>query len=74
MSLQCLKFTGNVIKKFRLQRNQTQPQFARDLSRETGEKIDSKEICRLENYGQRDACHPMIPSDAVKRYICPCDS
>jgi hypothetical protein len=68
----CAKISGKKIREFRLASNQTQPQFARVLSEQTGEDIDSKAVCRLENYGQRDACHPMTPSQAINEYICPC--
>jgi Subtilase family len=63
------KVTGSYIRRVRLELNQTQPQFAKKLSRITGEKIDSKALCRLENYGQQDACNPMIPTGTLARAV-----
>jgi hypothetical protein len=68
----CKKISGKKIRKFRTSSNKTQPQFARELSQITGEKIDVKMLCRMENYGERDACHPLAPSIAVNAHICPC--
>jgi DNA-binding transcriptional regulator YiaG len=62
-------FTGKTIKRFRLALNKTQPQFARELSFITGEKIDVKMLCRMETYGERDACHSLVPPLAVFKYI-----
>jgi hypothetical protein len=68
----CKKISGKKIRKFRISSNKTQPQFARELSLITGEKIDVKTLCRIETYGERDACHPLAPSIAVNAHICPC--
>lgn len=57
--------SGKQIKAARKIREMTQVQFAKFLSQETGQKITSLMLCRMENYGQRDACHPQVPSAAV---------
>ncbi|MDB9393177.1 hypothetical protein [Microcystis aeruginosa] len=57
--------SGKQIKAARRRREMTQVQFAKFLSQETGQKITSLMLCRMENYGQRDACHPQAPSAAV---------
>jgi subtilisin family serine protease/transcriptional regulator with XRE-family HTH domain len=67
----CEKNTGKKIRKFRLASNKTQPEFARELSLATGERIDVKTLCRMESYGKRNACHPLAPSTAVLQYIHP---
>jgi hypothetical protein len=62
-------FTGKTIRNFRIALKKTQPQFARELSFITGEKIDVKTLCRMETYGARDACHSLVPPLAVFKYI-----
>jgi hypothetical protein len=57
--------SGKQIKAARTVKKMTQVQFAKFLSQETGEKITSLMVCRMENYGQRDAYHPQAPSAAV---------
>jgi hypothetical protein len=44
----CKKISGKKIRKFRLSSKKTQRQFARELSLQTGEKIDVKTLCRME--------------------------
>jgi subtilisin family serine protease len=63
------KNSGKRIKEFRLESKKTQAELAKELSRQTGEKIDAKAVSRMENYGANDACHPLAPSPAVNAYI-----
>jgi hypothetical protein len=67
----CGKVLGKTIRNVRLRLHMTQPRFARWLSQETGEIISSMTVCRMENFGARDACHPIPPSPAVNKVICP---
>jgi Pou domain - N-terminal to homeobox domain len=68
----CSNISGKRIREYRIGLNMTQPQCAKFLSQRTGEVIDSKTLCRMENFGARDACHPMPPTPAVNELICPC--
>lgn len=62
--------TGKIIKDYRIGLKMTQPEFARWLSRQTGENIDSRTVCRMEKFGVRNACHPLPPTPAVNELIC----
>jgi hypothetical protein len=68
----CKNISGKSIRRFRHDLNMTQPKFADWLSIQTGENIESIMICRMENFGARDACSPLKPTTAVNNIICPC--
>jgi hypothetical protein len=54
------------IKKARIEKTKmNEPKFARFLARRTGETIDSQRVCRMENFGAKDACNPVRPSRKV---------
>jgi hypothetical protein len=61
--------SGKYIGSVRADLGMTQPQFAKWLSQESGEVIDSKMVCRMENFRASDACHPVAPSPAVIEVI-----
>lgn len=48
---------------------ENQPKFAKWLSSKSGEIISSRIICRMENYGQLDACNPVQPSQAIAEVV-----
>jgi DNA-binding transcriptional regulator YiaG len=54
--------SGKILKKVRSELGMTQPQFAKWLSRQTGEHLDAKKISRVENHGKEKASNPMAPS------------
>lgn len=56
---------GKELKSVRVGMSMTQPKFAKWLSEKTGEAIEPIKVCRMENFGQRDACHPITPSSRV---------
>jgi len=62
---------GKKLRNVRTVLSMTQPKFAEWLSVQTGEPIRSIKVCRMENFGARDACHPLRPSVAVTRTIQP---
>ena len=61
--------SGKDIKSVRFQRNLTQPQFAKWLSKESGEAVAPIDVCRMETFGKRDACHPISPSHSISEII-----
>ncbi len=63
------KISGKMIKKTRQTLGMTQPKFAKLLSKQSGEYIDTKALCRMENYGKKKACHPIAPSSAVTAVV-----
>lgn len=53
-----IRFRTNVL-------GQTQVQFARWLSEQTGESINTQAVCRYERFRAAKACNPLRPSDVT---------